>query len=324
MIELGRIQTLTVKRVKEFGVYLGEGAGGESTGGDADGGDGTGGDRAGRDGIRRDGVRRDGAGRDGAGRDGAGREAAVLLPKRQVPEGTKTGDEITVFIYKDSEDRLIATTGKPSLTVGGTGVLPVKEVGKIGAFLDMGLEKDLLLPFKEQTHQVCQGEEVLVALYVDKSQRLAATMRVYSHLSSQSPYQKDDQVSGIIYELSDTLGAFVAVDNRYYGLIPKKELYQSYQEGEKVTARVVKVREDGKLDLSPRQKAYLQMDEDSDRVLLVMEERFGGVLPFTDKTSPDIIKREFQMSKNAFKRAVGRLLKDGRVKITGETIEIVK
>ncbi len=147
------------------------------------------------------------------------------FPKKQVPEGTGQGDEITVFIYKDSEDRLIATTAIPKLLVGETEVLKVKEVGKIGAFLDMGLEKDLLLPYKEQTYKVRTGENVLVTLYIDKSKRLAATMRVYAHMSNQSPYKKDDQVTGIIYEFSDTLGAFVAVDKKYYGLIPKKELF---------------------------------------------------------------------------------------------------
>ena len=124
-----------------------------------------------------------------------GDEASVLLPKKQVPAGTKIGDSIEVFIYKDSEDRLIATTQMPKLQVGEVGVLKVKEVGKIGAFLDFGLEKDLLLPFKEQSHKVRQGEECLVAVYVDKSSRLAATMKVYSHMSSESPYQKDDKES---------------------------------------------------------------------------------------------------------------------------------
>ncbi len=279
MIELGKMQTLVVQRVKEFGVYLGE--------------------------------------------DGTG-DASVLLPKRQVPENTSPGDEIHVFIYKDSEDRLIATTTVPKLKVGETAVLNVKEVGKIGAFLDMGLEKDLLLPFKEQTHKVCQGEQVLVALYIDKSKRLAATMRVYSYMSNQSPYNKDDQVTGIIYEISDTLGAFVAVDNQYYGLIPHKELFESYTEGDSVTARVTKVREDGKLDLSPRQKAHIQMDEDAVRVLEIIETRFKGSLPFTDKADPEIIKREFSMSKNAFKRAIGHLLKERKVNITESKIETIK
>lgn len=251
-------------------------------------------------------------------------EVSVLLPKKQVPENTGPGDRIDVFIYKDSEDRLIATTAEPKLKVGETAVLNVKEVGKIGAFLDMGLEKDLLLPFKEQTHKVRQGEQVLVALYIDKSKRLAATMRVYSHMSNESPYKKDDQVTGIIYEINETLGAFVAVDNKFYGLIPRKEVFEDYREGAEVTARVTKVREDGKLDLSPRQKAHIQMDTDSERVLEIIETQFEGSLPFTDKADPEIIKREFSMSKNAFKRAIGHLLKEGKVKITENKIEKIK
>lgn len=249
-------------------------------------------------------------------------EHSVLLPKKQVPEGTKVGDELTVFIYKDSEDRLIATTGTPRLQVGEVAVLPVKDVAKIGTFLDMGLEKDLLLPFKEQNHKVRQGENCLVALYIDKSKRLAATMNVYSYMSNQSPYQKDDRVTGTIYEINQELGAFVAVDNQYYGLIPRKELYGNFHEGDTVEARVVKVREDGKLDLSPREKAYMQMDTDAELVMKVIGE-FDGVLPFNDKANPEVIKREFNMSKNAFKRAVGRLLKEGKVRITEKTIERV-
>lgn len=278
MIELGKMQTMTVQRVKEFGVYVGE----------------------------------------------EGSEASVLLPKKQVPEGTGPGDKIDVFIYKDSEDRLIATTALPKLSVGETAVLKVKEVGKIGAFLDMGLEKDLLLPFKEQTHKVRSGEMVLVSLYIDKSKRLAATMRVYSYLSNESPYKKDDQVTGIIYEINENLGAFVAVDNKYYGLIPKKEVFENYREGDEVTSRVTKVREDGKLDLSPRQKAYIQIDTDAAMVLETIETQFDGKLPFTDKADPELIKKEFSMSKNAFKRAVGHLLKEGKIKITENIIETVK
>ena len=247
-------------------------------------------------------------------------ELSVLLPKKQVPEGTKIGDDLEVFIYKDSEDRLIATTGVPKLQVGETAVLEVKEVSKIVAFLDMGLEKDLLLPFKEQNHKVRQGEKCLVALYIDKSQRLAATMRVYAYMSNQSPYKKEDRVTGTVYEIKEELGAFVAVDNQYYGLIPKRELLSSIHEGDVVEARVTKVRDDGKLDLSPKEKAYIQMDADSELVMKVIDE-FDGVLPFNDKASPEVIKREFDMSKNAFKRAVGHLLKEGKIKINEKTIE---
>ena len=250
----------------------------------------------------------------------AGDEAAVLLPKKQVPAGAKIGDKVKVFIYKDSSDRLIATTGTPKLEVGQCEILEVKDVAKIGAFLDMGLEKDLLLPFKEQNHKVRQGENCLVALYVDKSQRLAATMNVYSYMSAESPYKKDDKVQGTIYEINENLGAFVAVDNRYYGLIPKKELYGDFHMGDVIEARVVKVRDDGKLDLSPRQKAYMQMDDDAELVLKVIDE-FDGVLPFNDKARPETIMREFKLSKNAFKRAVGKLLKENKVRITEKTIE---
>ena len=246
-------------------------------------------------------------------------EASVLLPKKQVPEGAEIGDKVEVFIYRDSSDRLIATTARPLLQVGETAKLEVKEIAKIGAFLDMGLEKDLLLPFKEQTHPVRKGEKCLVTLYVDKSKRLAATMRVYSHMSSQSPYKENDWVTGTIYEINDSMGAFVAVDNRYYGLIHKKELYGRFREGDEIKARVMKVREDGKLDLCLREKAYMQMEPDAQKVLEVIDE-FDWVLPFNDKARPETILREFDMSKNAFKRAVGKLLKEGKIEITEKTI----
>lgn len=250
-------------------------------------------------------------------------ENRVLLPKKQVPAGTKPGDEIEVFVYKDSKDRIISTTAEPKLQMGQVAMLKVAEVGSIGAFLDWGLEKDLLLPFKEQTRRVHQGEEHLVTLYVDKSKRLCATMKIYEYLRKDSPYTKDDKVMGTIYEISEEFGAFVAVDNIYSGLIPVKEMFGKLDVGNSVEARVVSVKEDGKLDLSLREKAYLQMDADAEAVMKVIEE-YDGVLPFNDKVSPQIIKQEFNLSKNAFKRAVGRLLKEGRVEITETNIRKMK
>lgn len=247
----------------------------------------------------------------------------VLLPSRQVPEGTKEGDSIEAFIYKDSQDRLIATTKEPKLQVGQTAVLKVSQVTRIGAFLDWGLEKDLLLPFKEQTAKVKKGDEVLVALYVDKSGRLCATMKVYEKLRTDSPYKKDDHVEGIIYETSDNFGVFVAVDDCYSALIPKREAFGRLRVGDRVSARVLKVREDGKLDLSVREKAFLQMDADAAMIMKRMEE-YGGKLPFNDKVDPEVIKQEFGLSKNAFKRAVGRLLKEGHIKISEKNIEMKK
>ena len=139
---------------------------------------------------------------------------SVLLPAKQVPAGTKAGDELTVFIYKDSKDRLIATTREPMLQVGQTAVLKVSQVTRIGAFLNWGLEKDLLLPYHEQTTRMQEGKDVLVALYIDKSQRLCATMKVYHYLSTRTPYVVGDQVKGRVYEISGNFGVFVAVDDK--------------------------------------------------------------------------------------------------------------
>ena len=249
----------------------------------------------------------------------AGEHERVLLPGRQVPEGTEPGDTLEVFIYRDSSDRLIATTRVPVIQLHETALLKVADVGKIGAFLDWGLEKDLLLPFKEQTAHVKKGQEVLEALYIDKSSRLCATMKVYPYLQQNSPYIVEDEVKGRVYELSDNFGVFVAVDDKYSGLIPKKEAQGVYQPGEIISCRVTSVREDGKLNLSPRKKAYQQIEEDAALVLKVLDE-FAGVLPFDDRVSPEIIKREFGLSKAAFKRAVGHLMKEKKIEIREKRI----
>ncbi len=242
-------------------------------------------------------------------------EEKVLLPAKQVPEGTKVGDSLKVFLYRDSKDRMIATMTIPKLVMGTVAKLRVVETGKIGAFLDWGLEKDLLLPFREQTKKVAPSDECLVALYLDKSDRLCATMKVYDYLQKDSPYGRDDQVDGIVYQISDNFGAFVAVDEKYSALIPRKEFYGTVHVGDRVHARVTAVKEDGKLDLSIRDKAYLQIGKDAEIVLRTIDS-FDGALPFNDKANPEVIRREMGMSKNEFKRAVGKLLKEGRIEIT--------
>lgn len=253
---------------------------------------------------------------------GAGQKHTILIPMKEVPEGTKAGDSLNVFIYKDSEDREIATLAQVPVTVGGLAVLTVKEVSKIGAFLDWGLMKDLLLPYKEQTAKVKEGDRVLVTLYVDKSNRLCASMKVYPLLSCDSPYKKDDMVTGIVYEAIDSFGVFVAVDNKYSAMLPKNEIFSPISVGETIQARVIKVRDDGKLTLSLRAKAHEQMDTDSS-VILVQLKAAGGYLPFNDSSSPEAIKEEFKMSKNAFKRALGKLYKAGTITITDDGIRLV-
>lgn len=238
----------------------------------------------------------------------------VLLPKKQVPEGTRKGEKISVFIYRDSSDRLIATVREPKILLGQIGVLKVAQTSRIGAFLDWGLEKDLFLPYKEQTKKLHEGEEVLVALYIDKSSRLCATMKVYHYLQTDSPYAQGDTVTGVVYEISDNFVVFVAVDYKYSALIPKQEAQGNYKVGDELTCRVTAVREDGKLTLSAKQKAYIQLHEDAESVYEIIQE-FEGELPFDDKASPEVIQREFGLSKNAFKRAVGHLLKEKKIEI---------
>ncbi len=250
-------------------------------------------------------------------------EERVLLPKKQVPAGIEPGDPIEVFLYKDSDDRLIATTGEPKIELGKLAVLDVVDTGKFGAFLNWGLEKDLFLPFKQQTAKVEKGDQCLVSLYIDKSQRLCATMRVYELLSTNSPYKKDDEVQGIVYDTSDNFGTFVAVDNQFSALIPKKDSFGNFRVGQTVTARVAAVKPDGKLDLSVKDKIPMQMDKDAEMILAKIE-KCGGVLPFTDKADPELIKKEFNMSKNAFKRAVGRLFKERKIQINEKNITVTK
>ncbi|MBE5958759.1 MAG: S1 RNA-binding domain-containing protein [Lachnospiraceae bacterium] len=248
-------------------------------------------------------------------------EAQILLPKKQVPQGSEIGDEVEVFVYRDSSDRLIATVNKPTITLGETARLKVKQVTKIGAFMDWGLEKDLLLPFKEQTVKVQVDKEYLVGVYLDKSERLCATMKVYNYLKTDSPYKEEDTVEGTVYNYNPEYGVFVAVDDKYHAMIQKKEATKDLKVGDRIEGRVLAVRKDGKLDLSIRGKSYMQIDENAEKIYAVIE-KLGGKLPYTDKASPDVIKKDFSMSKNDFKKAVGRLLKEKRIVIGKNEIEI--
>ncbi|MCR4693997.1 MAG: RNA-binding protein [Pseudobutyrivibrio sp.] len=234
----------------------------------------------------------------------------VLLPKKQVPENIAIGDRIKVFIYKDSDDRLIATVNQPKLIMGQYAPLTVSQINKVGAFLDWGLEKDLFLPFKEMTRKPVEGDEILVRLYIDKSQRLCASMKhIYDLLSKNPPYAVGDEVSARIYEFGHDFGTFVALDDKYSAMIPRHEDVSKYRIGDVIMVRVTGIKEDGKVDVTIRDKAYVQIDEDA-QALLDLIDSYAGVLPFTEKANPEVIKRETGLSKAAFKRAVGRLYKE--------------
>ena len=236
----------------------------------------------------------------------------ILLPIKQLPEGAKEGEELEVFIYRDSEERLIATLKNPLAQLGELAYLKVNAMTKIGAFLDLGLERGLFLPFHEQKFPIQVGKSYLVKVYLDKSQRLSATTEIYEYLTAASPYLKNDKVVGTVYSVNNDIGAFVAIDNKYMGLIPRNEFFTELREGDQVEARVIRVREDGKLDLSPRELSYIQMDEDTLKILQGIKEH-EGFLSLNDKSSPIEIQSRLNMSKAAFKRAVGKLLKENKV-----------
>ncbi len=246
----------------------------------------------------------------------------ILLPKKEAV-GLKQNDEVSVFVYKDSSDRPIATIATPKLMMGEVKKLTVKDVTNIGAFLDWGLVKDLFLPFKEQTYRVRKGDEVLVSLYSDKSGRLCGTMKVYRMLESKAPYKKDDVVNGLCYELIDNFGAYIAVDDKYSAMIPKHRLFEKVLPGMTVVAHVAKVLEDGRLELALREKAYMELSSDGEKIYDILCAA-GGFLPYHDKTSPELILAKFGLSKNAFKRAIGHLQKEGKIVISEDGITRVE
>lgn len=211
----------------------------------------------------------------------------------------------------------------PKLQLGELAVLEVAQVNNIGGFMYWGLEKDLLLPYSEQIVKVQKGDKYLVGLYIDKSDRLCATMKVYDFLRTDSPYKADDIVQGTVYGKNPEYGVFVAVDNKYNGMLQNKEIVRKLRIGEMVQARVLSVREDGKLNLSLREKAHLQMDVDSAKIMEKLQEN-DGALPYHDKSAPEDIRSEFGMSKNEFKRAIGRLYKDKKIKISNTGITLIE
>ena len=232
----------------------------------------------------------------------------ILLPNNQLPPDVKVGDALEVFIYRDSEDRLIATQKKPFAQVGDIAALKVVETTEVGAFLDWGLEKDLFLPFREQKYRIHAGKRCVVAVYLDKKDRLCATMDIEDRLRADSPYQKDDLVQGSVYAVKEDFGAFVAVENLYAGFIPKNEYFAPIHIGDQLELRVVMVRDDGRLTVSPRQLAYKQINDDADAILAALRQN-DGKLPLNDDSHPGAIQRYLHVSKKAFKRAVGRLMK---------------
>ena len=248
--------------------------------------------------------------------------ATVLLPANQVTDSMLIGSLVDAFIYRDSDDRLIATTATPNLVMGQFALLTVKEVNDIGAFLDWGLAKDLFLPYKEQKKDLTAGDKVFVTLYIDKSGRLCATTRVYDLLYNNHNYSQGDTVSGTVFDINPRLGAFVAVDNKYLGLLPTHLSDSKVSIGDVLTATVKEIKEDGKITLKIRENAHIQMDADA-VVILEKLQANDGYLPYHDKSSSEEISSYFGFSKNAFKRAIGRLYKEHKIVIENDGIRMI-
>jgi len=245
----------------------------------------------------------------------------ILLPKNQMPEGLKEGDSLRVFAYRDSEDRPIATLKKPLAKVGDVAMLKAVSVTKIGAFFDWGLEKDVYMPMKEMTYKVLPGKKYLVAIYLDKSDRVCATSRVYNYLREDGPYKIDDAVEGIVYNVVEDIGAFVAIENKYSGLIPKTEPYKTLSPGDTISAKVVRILEDGKITLSIKKSDHRRITKEAHKILGVLQYN-KGFLPLNDDSSAEAIKLRLGMSKTVFKKALGNLLRINKVEQTKEGIRI--
>lgn len=249
-------------------------------------------------------------------------EVEVLLPKKFVPKTIEVDDELDVFIYHDSEGRLTATTQMPLLTLGKIGLLEVVSSIKNGYFLNMGLDKDLYMPYNETKGHPQKGRKVLVKVVLDQNNQLSASMKVFNHLEDGLHLKVGEHVKGTVYEIKDEMGAFFAIEDSYHGLIPKHELYKEIKEGAVLEARITKVREDGKVNLSIREKAAVQINSDLEVVMKALE-LSSGVLYLNDESEPEDIKRKLNLSKRAFKRAVGRLLKEGKIQIFEDGIRLL-
>ncbi len=254
---------------------------------------------------------------------------SIQLPKEEAQqllenESLAVGDALEVYCYLNMDGQVAATLKAPILANGEIGILECVGSNRFGAFLNWGYEKDILLPFGEQLSEVKKGHKVLVGLYTDKSGRLCATQKLKKFLTIDEvpPYKVGDVVNGIVYDLSEEIGAFVAVEHRYFGLIFAEEVMPSMKVGDEVTARITKIREDYKINLSTSKRVDLQMDEDSAKIWSELEEN-GGFLPYHDKTDSEVIRRVFDMSKKAFKRSVGQLYREKRIRIEEDGIHRV-
>ena len=247
----------------------------------------------------------------------------LLLPAREVPAGARVGERVEVFVYLDSDDRPVATTREPKLALGEVAFLEVTSVTPIGAFVDWGLGKELLVPFAQQTKELYVGELQPIGLYLDKSSRLAGTMLVGDLLREPRPVALDEWLVGEAWRNDPDIGLFAILERSFVGLVPASEPHR-LRRGETARFRVASVQPDGKLVLSLRQHAYQELETDAATILAVLSQ--PNPPQVGDRSSPAVIRELFGLSKKAFKRAVGRLLKERTVRIDdhGNVVVVVR
>ena len=255
--------------------------------------------------------------------DGGEKFGEILLPIRYVAPTFKVDDVIEVFIYLDSEDRIIATTEMPIATVGEFALLEVIAVNKVGVFLDWGLPKDLLVPFREQKQTMEVGKFYFVHIYLDETtNRIVASSKLSKFLSDEIPDYEENQEVDIYVTNKTDLGYKAIIDNTYWGLLYENEVFKYLKRGEKTKAYIKQIRSDGKIDLFIEKSGYEKIEGFAKEVLEIIKDN-GGYMKLTDKSSPDEIHKTFGTSKKNFKKAIGTLYKNKLISIEKEGIRIV-
>lgn len=248
----------------------------------------------------------------------------ILMPKRYIPEGAKEGDELQVFVYQDSEARLIATNEHPYATVGQIASMRINSVNQVGAFADWGTSKELLIPHREQAQRMEEGRRYLIYVYIDQvSGRIAGTSKLDKYLNNVPPtYEAGEEVEALIWKPTP-MGWKVIINHKHTGLLYQNQIFQELHTGERLRAWVRGVRDDDKIDLSLQPLGYRQMIDPAEATILKALHNHNGFMPLTDRSTPELIAFELQMSKKTFKKAIGALYKQQRIVLLPDGIKLL-
>lgn len=247
----------------------------------------------------------------------------ILLPNEYVPKDCFPDDYLKVFVYFDSEDRIIATTETPNIAVGEFARMKVVSVTSVGAFLDWGLRKDLFVPFREQRERMVEGKSYLVYAYVDETtDRIVATAKIEKYLDNVPVDYKPGQEVDVLIARQSDLGYSVIVDNLYWGLVYRNEIFRHLKPGQRLKGYIKGVRKDEKIDITLQKKGYDRIDGVVKKILEKLEDN-GGVLDVSDKTDPEIIYNLFECSKKDYKKAIGTLFKERKIELTDTEIKLL-